>query len=144
LFAASPLLLAANATTPETIASPDERALIEVEQQWLTAEIQHDAAALRRLLDDHFIATFGDAKPMDKEAFINDETRGPPDPSVHQTLSDRKVIIADRTAIILDIDTLSRTKDGKQSTMTWRFTTTYIKRGDRWFALAEHGGPTKP
>lgn len=144
LLALTPLFMTAHSTAVDASPSPDERALLKLERDWVAAESRHDAATLRRILDDRFIATFGDAKPIDKEAFIDEETQGAPDPTVSQVLSDRRIIVADRTAVIVDTDTLSRIKDGKPSTMTWRFTVTYIKRGSRWFALAEHGGPTKP
>ena len=124
--------------------TPDERALIKLEHDWVDAETRHDAAALRSILDDRFIATFGGGKPVDKEAFIKAETEGAPDPTVSQELSDQKAIVVGRTGVVVETDTLRRTKDGKPSVLTWRFTVTYVKRGDHWLALAEQGGPTNP
>lgn len=144
LVALTPFILAARARAADPAASPDGRALLKLEQEWVAAEGRHDAAAMQRILDDRFIATFGGEMPVGKEAFIAEETRGAPDPTASQTLSDRKIILADRTAIVVETDTLSRIKDGNPSSMTWRFTVTYIKRGNRWFALAEQGGPAKP
>jgi ketosteroid isomerase-like protein len=132
------------ASAQDTGAAPDERALIKLERDWVDAETRHDAAALRSILDDRFIATFGGGKPLDKEAFIKGETEGAPDPTVSQELSDQKVIVVGGTGVIVETDTLRRMKDGKPVMLTWRFTVTYVKRGDRWLALAEQGGPTNP
>jgi hypothetical protein len=140
LSASVAFFVACGASAQDNAATPDERALVRLESDWVAAEDRRDAATLRSILDDQFIATFGTAEPLDKEAFIREETQSPPDPTVSQVLSDRKIIVVDRTAVIVETDTLRR--DGKPS-LVWRFTVTYIKRADRWLALAEQGGPTK-
>jgi hypothetical protein len=137
-------LPAHGASAGEPAATPDERALLKLEQDWVDAERRRDAAALRSILDDRFIATFGRSKPVDKEGFIKAQSEGAPDPTVSQELSDQKLIVVGRTAVIVETDTQRQVQDGKPSVLTWRFTVTYIKRGDRWWALAEQGGPTNP
>ena len=144
LAAFATVSMARGASPPAPAAGPDQRALIKLEQDWVDAENRHDAAALRSILDDRFVATFGTHDPLDKEAFIRAETEGAPDPAVRQEFSDRKVIVAGRTAVIIEKLTQSRTRDGKPVALSWRFTATYIKRGDHWRALAEQGGPTSP
>jgi ketosteroid isomerase-like protein len=124
--------------------TPDQQALIKAEAEWIAAETRRDAPALRELLDDRFVATMGGGEPVDKATFIRNETQSPPDPTASQEISDRRIIVAGNTAVITETDTLRRTRDGKASVLTWRFTVTYIKRGGRWLALAEQGGPAKP
>jgi hypothetical protein len=43
---------------------------LKLESEWVTAELRHDEATLRHILDDKFFASFGSSKPYDKEAFI--------------------------------------------------------------------------
>jgi ketosteroid isomerase-like protein len=124
--------------------TPDQQALIQAESDWIAAETRRDAQALRELLDDRFVATMGGGEPIDKATFIRNETQSPPDPTARQEITDRRIIVAGSTAVITETDTLRRTRDGKPSVLTWRFTVTYIKRGGRWLAIAEQGGPAKP
>ena len=44
-------------------ATDDEQRLLDLESSWTNAEIKRDAGALRRILDDHFVVTFGGGKP---------------------------------------------------------------------------------
>jgi ketosteroid isomerase-like protein len=131
------------ASAEDAISTADVRALLKLESDWVAAESRRDAVTLRAILDDRFIATFGGAEPLNKEAFINEETNSPPDPTVSQELSDRRVIVVGDTAVIVETDTLRGMKDGRPHA-PWRFTVTYIKHGNRWRALAEQGGPIKP
>src|SRR5580658_6781920 len=64
--AAASLLPIGRARGDETAAAQ----LVKLERLWSEAEIKHDLAALRRILDDRFICTFGTEKPLDKEEFI--------------------------------------------------------------------------
>ena len=122
----------------------DEQALRKLEHDWVDAETRHDAVALQSILDDKFVATFGAAKPLDKDAFIKDVTAGPVDPTVNQELSDQTIVVAGDTAVIVETDTLRKVRDGKPSAVVYRFTVTYIRRGKHWLALAEHGVEAKP
>jgi len=115
-----------------------ERQLVDLEQDWVKAEANHDAAALRRILDDKFVSTFGAGEPLDKEGFIKAVTGGDPDPSLSDTLGDRTIRVDGDAAVVLGTDTVRRTKDGRQVTSVYRYTATYIKRQGRWVALAEH------
>src|SRR5262252_4144751 len=63
--------VATEATSSQTAPPTDARQqLLDLEKDWAAAENKHDAAALRRILDERFVATFGAAKTYDKEAFI--------------------------------------------------------------------------
>jgi ketosteroid isomerase-like protein len=121
-----------------TPASEAERQLRTLQQAWVTAEINRDAAALRRILDDRFVATFGAGKPMNKAAFIEAITGDPADAMQSQDVTDETRLVDRDTAVVLGTDTIRGTADGKAYTAVYRFTTVYIKRGGRWLALAEH------
>lgn len=122
--------------TPETEASQQ---VMDLEQVWADAENRHDAATLRTILDDKFVFTMGsDGKLYDKQDFIEGNVRGVPDPTRSQTLTDRTVIVIGDTAVSMGTDTERGTQMGKQFTEVARYTVTYVRRGDRWFAMAEH------
>jgi hypothetical protein len=112
--------------------------VLDVEQLWVAAEHNHDTAALRRILDDQFVASFGAAKPQDKEAFIRAIVSSDVDPTESQTLTDRTVIIDHDTAVVIGTDTERGTRKGGAYTAVARYTATYIRRNEHWMALAEH------
>ncbi len=120
-----------------TIAKAEQQVL-DLDRAWADAEVKHDEAALRRILDDQFVATFGTGKPYDREGFIKVVIGGNPDPTESQDLSDRMVRIDADTAVIVETDTVRGTDEGKAYTSVYRLTTVYIRRNGRWVALAEH------
>lgn len=79
--------------------------VLELEQTWVTAEHNHDAETLRRILDDKFVASFNADKPLDKDAFIKLMVTGDIDPTESDTLTDRNVILDNDTAVVVGVDT---------------------------------------
>ena len=142
LIAASTLSpLPAFAADPTAAAAPAlaaEQQVLALDRAWADAEVRRDAAALRQILDDRFIATFGAGKPLDKEAFISAIVDEEVDPTASQELSDRTVLVDRDTAVVVETDTVRGTADGQAYTAVYRLTTTYVRHGDRWVALAEH------
>lgn len=118
--------------------SEAKQKVLDREKEWVAAEIKHDAATLRRILDDKFVASFGTLKPYDKETFIKLICRGDIDPTESQTLTDETVVIDQDTAVVVATDTLRGTKSGAPYTEVARYTVTYIRRHGQWLALAEH------
>jgi hypothetical protein len=112
--------------------------VLDLEQVWVMAEHNHDAAKLRRILHDKFVASFGGEKPLDKEAFIKLIVSGDADPTESETLTDRNVILDHDTAVVVGTGTDRGIKKGKAYTVVYRCTATYIRRDGQWVALAEH------
>lgn len=137
------LFAAGNAYAGDKTATADEQALLKLEHQWIDAEARHDVVALQAILDDRFVATFGAGKLLDKNAFIKEVTAGAIDPTASQVLSDQTIVLAGDTAVVVETDTIRSTKNGQPSESVYRFTVTYIRRGDHWVALAEHGVAAK-
>ena len=119
-------------------ASDARRQVLKLEQDWVTAEDKRDEAALRRILDDKFLASFGPNQPYDKETFIKQELSGSVDPTESQTLSDQRVILDRDTAVVIGTGTERGTRNGAAYEEVYRYTVTYIRRNGRWLALAEH------
>ncbi len=137
LTLACSLAVASLAGEPRKSADPKQQVL-DLEKEWVNAEIKRDSAALRRILDDKFIATFGARQPRDKEAFIKGIISAGVDPTEYQTLTDETVIVDGDTAIVVGTDTLHGTRKGEPYTINARYTITYIRRHGQWLALAEH------
>lgn len=134
----APAVAATEPTGPQAAPAADERQqLIDLERDWVLAEDQRDAPALRRILDDRFVATFGATRTYDKEAFIQVFV-GPVDGSASHTVTYQAVIIDGDTAVTVGTDTSRGTRDGAAYTASYRYTVTYIRRHGRWLALAEH------
>ncbi len=130
--------LAGETSDPATSATNDEQQLLKLEREWTAAEINRDAATLRRILDDRFIATFGAGKSVDKEGFIKVVIGDGTDNTLSQNLSEETVRVVQDTGVIFATDTVWGIDHEKPYTLVLRISTTYIKRHGRWAALAEH------
>jgi len=122
-------------TLPPTDA---KQQVLDLGEEWVAAEVKHDAATLRRILNDKFVASFGTEKPYDKEAFIKLIVKGDVDPTESQTLTDETVVIDHNTAVVVGTDTVRGTDKGAAYTVVYRYMVTYIRRHGEWVALAEH------
>jgi len=133
-----PKTSAAKATLPDDDLSAAKQQVLDLEKEWVAAEVKRDASTLRRILDDKFVASFGANKPYDKEAFIKQIVTGNADPTESQTLTDETVTIDHDTAVVVGTDTLRGTESGAAYTAVYRYTVTYIRSHGQWVALAEH------
>lgn len=129
----------ASSATNKTVSDADaKRQVLDLGKEWVAAEVKHDAATLRRILDDKFVASFGVKKPYDKEGIIKAIVSDDVDPTESQTLTDETVIIDNDTAVVVGMDTVRGTDKGTKYTVVYRYTVTYIRRHEQWLALAEH------
>jgi ketosteroid isomerase-like protein len=139
VFSVAALSTVARAEGTQIPASIDARQqVLNLTREWVAAENKHDAAALRRILDDKFVSSSDASRPRDKETFIKGITAGDVDPTQSQSLTDETVIVDGDTAIVIGTDTFHRTGSSAPSTLKLRYTVTYIHRHARWVALAEH------
>jgi ketosteroid isomerase-like protein len=111
--------------------------VLDLGKVWVNAEVKRDAATLRRILDDKFVASFGTEKPYDKEAFIKLLTTSD-DFIESETLTDETVIVDHDTAVVVGTDTVRGKEKGTAYTVVYRYTVTYVRRNGQWLALAEH------
>jgi hypothetical protein len=125
--------------TSSQIAPPTDarQEVLDLDKAWAVAEDKHDEATLRRILDERFLGTFSSGKTYNKEAFLKAILSGDVDPTASQTLSYEAVLIDGDTAVVIGIDTRHARRDGAPYTKVAKYTVTYIRRNDRWVALAE-------
>jgi hypothetical protein len=124
--------IGANAQTSDTpdvskkgrIISSDEADLMDLDKAWIDAEVNHDKAALERILEDRFLATFASGKTVDRMEFIEGVMK--------MTISPFEVIhdvirIHGDTALVIDLASDRSTK------YTW----IAIKRNGQWRVISE-------
>lgn len=70
-FALAVLLVGSCATGVQTARPGAEAELIALDDAWINAEVQRDRAALERILDERFLATFASGRTIDRMAFID-------------------------------------------------------------------------
>ena len=138
ISAACAVHFSAIANSAEAAWTEAQKQVLQVDRQWADAELRRDATALRRILDDGFIAVYGSGKVVDKETFIKDVIGDPSDKMLSQDLGDITVRVQGNTAVVVETDTIRGTDGGQPYVTALRLTTTYIKRNSHWVALAEH------
>lgn len=110
-------------TSEQTIASATEE-LLALDQAWIDAEVSRDKAALERILDEEFYATWPSGKTFDRTGFIDIILKAElaPFEVVHDLIR-----VHGDTALIIDLSTDGRTK------YTW----IAVKREGRWRVISE-------
>ena len=104
-----------------------------MEQAWLNAEKNHDAAAFEKLVADDWIAITPDGKSQTKpERAAEIKSAG----TVSVTLGKMKVRVFGETAVVTGTDDEVTMKDGKKSSDHYVWTDVFVKRDGRWRAVA--------
>jgi len=122
-----------------TPGSAGSEAVIANERAWSDAFIRHDLEALSLLLADDFVGIDGRGVVSDKAAEL--EEAKPPSRAnagailVSEQLSDIRVRVYGDTAVLTAINTAQFS----DSTIRYRRTTVWVRRGDRWQCVSFHG-----
>ncbi len=104
-----------------------------IEQDWLNAEKNHDAAAFERLVADDWIAITPDGKSQTKaERAAEIKTAH----TTSATLGDMKVRVFGDTAVVTGTDDEITIEDGKKSSDHYVWTDVFVKRNGKWLAVA--------
>jgi len=109
------------------------------ERAWSDAFIRHDVKAISLLLADDFVGIDGRGVVSDKAAELEEAkppSRGNSNATlVSERLSDIRVRMYGDTAILTAINTAQFS----DSTIRYRRTTVWVRRGDRWQCVSFHG-----
>jgi ketosteroid isomerase-like protein len=104
-----------------------------MEQAWLNAEKNHDAAAFEKLVADDWIAISPDGKSQTKaERAAEIKTAD----ITSATLGDMKVRVFGDTAVVTGTDDEITLEDGKKSSGHYVWTDVFVKRNGKWLAVA--------
>ena len=111
-----------------------------IEQDWLNAEKNHDAAAFEKLVADDWIAISPEGKSETKaERAAEIKTAH----VVSATLGDMKVRVFGDTAVVTGTDDEITMTDGKKSSDHYVWTDVFLKRNEKWLAVASQTAQIK-
>lgn len=123
-------------TSGETLVS-EERRVAALEDEWLEAEVKHDEATLRRVIDDRYTVNVSNGTTYGKEQYIADILAGV---MMSASITERTVLVEGDTAVTFGtVNVVDPPAEGTNSTpRSARYTLVYIKRDGQWRALAFH------
>jgi uncharacterized protein (TIGR02246 family) len=104
-----------------------------LEQEWLNAEKNHDAAAFEKIVADDWVAITPDGKRQTKA------DRAAEIKSAHitsATLGDMNVRVFGDTAVVTGTDNEVTVENGKKSSEHYVWTDVFVKRNGKWLAVA--------
>ena len=104
--------------------SSEQAELVALTNAWIDAEVHHDQAALERILDERFLATYASGKTIDRSAFIDAIMRSKLEPFrvVNQVID-----IHGDTALVIDVSESGKTK----------FTWIAVRKAGQWRVISE-------
>jgi ketosteroid isomerase-like protein len=111
-----------------------------MEQDWLNAEKNHDAAAFEKLVADNWIAITPDGKRQTKAERAAEIKTSNIDSA---TLGDMKVRVFGDTAVVTGTDDEVTMKDGNKSSDHYAWTDVFVKRNGKWLAVASQTAKIK-
>jgi uncharacterized protein (TIGR02246 family) len=111
-----------------------------MEQAWLDAEKNHDAAAFEKLVADDWIAISPDGKSQTKAERAAEIKAGH---ITSATLGDMKVRVFGDTAVVTGTDDEVTMTEGKKSSDHYVWTDVFVKRNGKWLAVASQTAQIK-
>jgi peptidylprolyl isomerase len=112
-----------------------EQALLDAERQWAEAFKNRDRQALDRLLADNFVFTDEEGQVYDRAKYIQAMASAQVE---SYKLDDMAARVSGTTGVVTGLWTGKMTVAGKDASSAVRFTDTFVKRVNRWVALASH------
>ena len=104
--------------------SAQEAELVALGDAWIEAEVRNDSEALRRFLDERFVATFASGQTIDRSAFIEWVRKAEIKPF---TVINESVLLHGDTAVVI----------GVNSERTVKFTWVAVKKAQGWRVISE-------
>jgi ketosteroid isomerase-like protein len=133
------ILLLALLLGPAQAPGSVESEVVASERAWSDAFLRHDLPAISRLLADDFVGIDGRGVVSDKAAELEEarpQAPGTSEPVLEsEQLSDVRVRIYGEVAVLTAINTAKFS----DSTIRYRRTTVWVRRGDRWQCVSFHG-----
>ena len=129
------LLLAALLVVP--VQDPDTRTLLQLEDGWASALVKRDRVTFERLLADGFVYTEND-QTMDRATVLNSIVAGTD--TVVVARNDSMVVhrYGSTTAVVTGWLIVGGRGANGEFEHRYRFTDTWVKRGNRWQIVAAH------
>ena len=114
----------------------EEEQVAALEDEWLAAEVRHDEATLRRVIDDRYTVNLSNGTTSGKEQYIADILAGE---MASASITERTVLVDGDTAVTFGTVNVVDPGEGADSApRSSRYTLVYVKRDGQWRALAFH------
>jgi uncharacterized protein (TIGR02246 family) len=108
----------------------EEKALIQIEQNWAEASVKKDVAALDKILANNFQANY-DTFTGNKKQILADMKSGK-EKVESETNSEMKAFVFGDTAVVNGIVTVKASAGGKDTSGRHRYTDVFAKRDGHW------------
>ena len=118
-------------------AQGDETKIIALENLWNQMQLQHDADAMGKLLDDDFVFTDYDGTVMTKVQFLESIRDKSYQLSIEAS-ENMKLHRHGDTVVVIGATHEKGTFKGKPYQHQGRFTDTWIKKSGQWLCIASH------
>ena len=113
--------------------SAEEQRVLDIEDEYVVAEVNRDEAALRRILDDRFLWNRSNGSTSGKEAYVQQVMRNS---LVEQTIRERSVLLQGDVAFVFGTADLRFARAGlPDSNSSLRYTAAYVRREGQWRML---------
>lgn len=129
----------------QTRNSKDEQKLIQLEKDWSASFLKNDTTTIALILADEFVGIDGRGFVSDKTAELEEAALAKPDKPeppfviLSETLSDFKVRIYGKMAIVNSLNTEKIKIKEKEAVIKYRRTTVWKKQTDgRWQCVSFH------
>ncbi len=130
------LTAGANSGTPQ---AEDASKIIAMENLWNQMQLNHDAAAMEKMIDDDFVLTDYDGTLLDKKQFL-DSIKDMSIKLTQEMSEGMKLHPHGNTVVITGATREKGTQNGKPFAHNGRFTDTWIKKNGTWLCVASHLG----
>ena len=139
------LVLFAAVTMPAQQAKAESDAAVSqtlqaMEQAWLNAEKNHDAAAFEKIVADDWIAITPDGKSQTR---IERAAEIKAAHTTSATMGNMKVRVFGYTAVVTGTDDEVTMESAEKSTDHYVWTDVFVKRNGKWLAVASHTAQIK-
>ena len=117
----------------------DTSKIIALENLWNQMQLNRDANAMEKMIDENFVLTDYDGSVLNKTQFIDSIK----DPSAKLTLEiseGMRLHEHGSTVIVTGATREKGTQGGKPFAHNGRFTDTWMKKNGQWFCIASHLG----
>ena len=117
----------------------DASKIVAMENLWNQMQLNHDAAAMEKMLDDDFVLTDYDGALLNKTQFL-DSIKDMSTKLTQEMSEGMKLRAHGNTVVITGATREKGTQNGKPFAHNGRFTDTWIKKNGTWLCVASHLG----
>lgn len=126
----------ANSGEPQ---AEDASKIVAMENLWNQMQLNHDAGAMEKMIDDDFVLTDYDGALMDKKQFL-DSIKDMSVKLTQEMSEGMKLHPHGNTVVITGATREKGTQNGKPFAHNGRFTDTWMKKDGKWLCVASHLG----